>query len=183
MNQVLVNRGCDELNEFRIRNTENTFIRDIIFKSTKSLSRAEVKDFTLVYDGPKTADLIKTLLPTLCSNEINHDSKSTITHANKSSNSIPENAQVVDVLSEGLNMTCLKFDQILQIHCENKNLYALCPFGCMPEEKVKPRVKAVNPMNLHRYCSQLKIWLITKYSNDYLQLPQPIHAGLVSFYL
>ena len=165
MNKFLVNRNSDELNEFRIRNTENPFIRDIIFKSTKSLSRAEVQDLTLVYDGPKTAGFIKTLLPTLSSNEVDHYSKSTITLANKSSNSIPENAKVVDVLSEGLNMTCLKFDRILQVESVKKEIYALCPFGCTPEEKVKPGLKAMqamNPMNLHRYCSRLKD-LLMKY--------------------
>ena len=151
MNQILVNRSCDELQEFRIRQTENSFISNIKFVSTQCLSRARVSDISLVYDGPKTNDLIHLLLPNFTTNQLDDESASSIKPSTKSTLSIPENCQTVDILLNGQNTTCLKFQDILQIANESKNIYALCPYGCDPEEKLTKALKMVNPMKLHRY--------------------------------
>ena len=149
MNEFLVNSACDELDEFRMRNTDNAFIQNLKFKSTKSLSRAEVKDITIIYDGPKNAELIELMLPNLGS-QTKLESTSTIKRSNKSTNLIPENAEVVDVFTNSLNMTCLRFNEVLQIEEEDKNIYSMCPYGCAPKSKVKPSLMKINPMNLHR---------------------------------
>ena len=149
MNKYLVNSACDELDEFRIRKTDDAFIKNLRFKSKTSLSRAEVKDLTLIYDGPKNAELIQMLLPSLGS-QVKLEPTTSIQRSNKSASSMPENADIVEIVSDRQNMTCLRFNEVLQIHSQNKNIYSLCPFGCTPEDKVNPSLMALNPMNLHR---------------------------------
>ena len=147
MNQFLVNRGSDELFEFRVREPKNEFLSHIKFVSTKSLSRAQAQDLSVVYDGPKNAKTIHQLLPVTVA--VNHELASAIRSTSKS-HSIPENCRIVDILFDGQKVTCLQFNEVLQVVEENKNIYAMCPFGCESEEKVPQAIKDVNPMRLHR---------------------------------
>ena len=147
MNKFLNNRGFDELNEFRVKETKNDFIRNIKFISTKSLSRATVQDLTLYYDGPKDVSLLRTLLPAFIEN---HDLSPTITRSTKTTNSSPPNANLVEVSIGNGNLTCQMFHHVLQIAIDTRNIFAMCPYGCEPEEMSKSVLTKLNPMLLHR---------------------------------
>ena len=143
----LVNRGSDELNEFRLRNCDNSFIQNIKFISKKSLSRATEHDLELVYDGPKGAELINKLLPNYSIQNL-HITKVPST---KSFLSIPSNANIVDVRSGDGYVTCLALRDVLQVAISGRNIFALCPFGCDAEDTPNSPLNELNPMKLHRF--------------------------------
>ena len=147
MNQFLINRGSDELNEFRMKETKHAFIQNVKFVSTKSLSSAQIDDITLVYDGPNDPSLIQALLPAF--NTKQHDLPTAINRSTKSIKSSPQNSDLVDVVQEGRSLTCHKFNGVLQVAVEVRNVFAMCPFGCAPE-KMPKNLTNLNPMLLHR---------------------------------
>ena len=148
MNQILINRSSDELFEFRMRDTQSAFIQNIKFVSSKSLSRAQNQDITLVYDGPRDPSLIQQLLP---AKQVKQDLPTIINPSTKSTKSSPQHAELVDISTEKGNLTCHKFNDVLQIAVEVRNVFAMCPFGCscMPEMMSKTLTN-LNPMLLHR---------------------------------